>query len=164
MLAPVSRPLRLLFDYRNNYSAKALLEFGPSAGVRPPDAPESFTAADATIRGPFPALVLCKYSVVNRETGRADRVSHLLVAGSAGILDTLAVDNPGFANTEYLVNALNRLSGREDIIPLRPKSFAGRGLNLPRLTVNILGLIFIFLIPAAILTAGLAVWIKRKHA
>jgi hypothetical protein len=59
---------------------------------------------------------------------------------------------------------LNRLSGREDIIPLSPKSFAGRGLNLPRLTVNILGLIFIVLIPAAILTAGLAVWIKRKHA
>jgi hypothetical protein len=164
MLVPVSRPLRLLFDYRNNYSAKALLEFGPSAGVRSPGAPETFTADDAAIRGPFPALVLCNYSMVNRETGRADRVSHILAAGSAGILDTLAVDNPGFSNTEYLVNVLNRLSGREDIIPLRPKSFAGRGLNLPRLTVNILGLIFIFLIPAVILTAGLVVWVKRKHA
>jgi hypothetical protein len=165
MLAPVSRPLRILFDYRNNYSAKPLLEFGPSAGVRPSAAaPETFTARDAALRGPFPALVLCGYSVIDRETGRAGRVSHVLVSGSAGMLDTLTVDNPAFANAEYLVNLLNRLSGRRDIIPLRPKSFTGRGLNLPRFTVNLLGLLFIFLIPAAILTAGLAVWIRRKRA
>jgi hypothetical protein len=164
MLAPVSRPLRLLFDYRNNYSAKPLLEFGPSAGVRPPDAPETFTARDAALRGPFPALVLCRYSVINRETGKAERVSSVLVSGSAGMLDTLTVDNPAFANAEYLVNLLNRLSGRQDIIPLRPKSFTGRGLNLPRFTVNLLGLVFIFLIPAAILAAGLVIWIRRKRA
>jgi hypothetical protein len=164
MLAPVSRPLRILFDYRNNYSVKSLLEFGPSAGVRPSNAPGTFTADDAAFRGPFPALALCRYSVINRETGRADKVSNVLVAGSAGMLDTLAVDNPAFANTEYLVNLLNRLSGRQDIIPLSPKSFTGRGLNLPRFTVNVLGLIFIFLLPAAILAAGLVIWIKRKHA
>ncbi|MDR0730923.1 MAG: GldG family protein [Treponema sp.] len=164
MLAPVSRPLRILFDYRNNYSVKSLLDFGPSAGVRPPNAPDTFTADDAAIRGPFPALVLCRYSVINRETGKAGKVSNVLVSGSAGILDTLAVDNPAFANTEYLVNLLNRLSGRQDIIPLSPKSFTGRGLTLPRLTVNILGLVFIFLLPAVILAAGLVIWIKRKHA
>jgi hypothetical protein len=164
MLAPVSRPLRLLFEYRNNYSVKPLLTFGPSSGVRPSDAPDTFTAGDAVIRGPLPALALCRYSVINRETGQADKVSNVLVAGSAGMLDTLAVDNPAFANTEYLVNLLNRLSGRQDIIPLSPKSFTGRGLNLPRLTVNVLGVICIFLFPAAILAAGLVVWIKRKHA
>jgi hypothetical protein len=164
MLAPVSRPLRIIFDYRNNYSVKSLLDFGPSAGVRPSNAPDTFTADDAAIRGPLPALVLCRYSVINRETGKADGISNVVVAGSAGMLDTLAVDNPAFANTPYLVNLFNRLSGRQDIIPLSPKSFTGRGLNLPRLTVNILGLIFIFLLPAAILTLGLVIWIKRKHA
>jgi hypothetical protein len=164
MLAPVSRPLGILFEYRNNYSVKPLLVFGPSTGVRPSNAPDTFTAADAVIRGPLPALALCRYSVINRETGRADMVSNVLVAGSAGMLDTLAVDNPSFANTEYLVNLLNQLSGRQDIIPLAPKSFTGRGLNLPRLTVNVLGLIFVFLFPAAILAAGLVIWVKRKHA
>jgi ABC-2 type transport system permease protein len=164
LLAPVSRPLRALFEYRNNYSARPLLEFGPSAGVRPSAAPETFTAGDAVLRGPFPALVLSRYSVINRETGKADKVSNVLTAGSAGMLDTLTVDNPAFANAEYLVNLLNRLSGRQDIIPLRPKSFTGMGLNLPRFTVNLLGFIFIFLIPAAILAAGLVVWIGRRRA
>ncbi|MDR1899367.1 MAG: Gldg family protein [Treponema sp.] len=164
MLAPVSRPLRVLFDYRNNYSVKPLLEFGPSAGVRPSNAPDTFTAGDAALRGPFPALALCRYSVIDRATGKAEKVSNVLVSGSTGMLDALAVDNPAFANTEYLVNVLNRLSGRQDIIPLTPKSFTGRGLNLPRFTVNVLGLLFIFLFPAAILAAGLVIWIKRKHA
>jgi hypothetical protein len=164
MLAPVSRPLRILFDYRNNYSVKPLLEFAASAGVRPSNAPDSFTAADAPLRGPFPALALCRYSVIDRETGRAEKLSNVLVSGSAGILDTLAVDNPAFSNTEYLVNVLNRLAGRQDIIPLAPKSFTGRGLNLPRFTVNVLGLVFIFLCPAAILAAGLVVWVRRKHS
>ena len=164
LLAPVSRPLRILFEYRNNYSARPLLAFGPSAGVRPPEAGETFTAADAVLRGPFPALVLSRYSVINRETGAAERVSNLLTAGSAGMLDTLTVDNPAFANAEYLVKLLNRLSGRQDIVPLRPKSFTGRGLNLPRFTVNLLGLLFIFLIPAAILTAGLVVRMRRMRA
>jgi hypothetical protein len=163
-LAPVSRPLRLLFEYRNNYSVRPLLEFGASAGVRPSNAPETFTADDAVRRGPFPALALCRYSVIDQATGKAEKVSNVLVSGSTAMLDALAVDNPAFSNTEYLVNVLNRLSGREDIIPLRPKSFTGMGLNLPRLSVNILGLVFIFLFPAVILAAGLVVWIKRKHA
>jgi hypothetical protein len=159
MLAPVSRPLRILFDYRNNYSVKPLLEFGLSAGVRPPDAPETFTADDAAIRGPFPALTLSRYLA----TGGAGKVSRVLVSGSAAMLDTLVVDNPAFANAEYLLNLLNRLSGRQDIVPLRPKSFTGRGLNLPRFTVNMLGAIFIFLVPAVILAAGLVIWIKRRR-
>jgi hypothetical protein len=164
MLTPVSRPLTIVFDYRNNYSAKPLLNFGVSAGVRPSNAGDTFSAADAVRRGPFPALALCRYSIINRETGRAEMVSNVLVSGSTAMLDALAVDNPAFSNTEYLVNVLNRLSGRGDIIPLRPKSFTGRGLNLPRFTVNVLGLLFIFLLPAAILAAGLVIRIRRKHS
>jgi hypothetical protein len=164
MLVPVCRPLNKIFDYRNNYSAKVLLEFAASAGVRPSNAPPGFTADDALVRGPIPALVLCRYSLVNRATGRADAVSSVLVSGSTAMLDSFAVENPSFSNTAYLVNLLNQLANRQDIIPLRPKSFTSAGLNLPRLTVNIIGLAFIAVIPLVILAAGLAVWIKRKHS
>ncbi|MCL2127948.1 MAG: Gldg family protein [Treponema sp.] len=164
MLVPVSRPLAMVFDFRNNYSAKVLLEFAASAGVRPYGAPPEFTAGDALVRGPLPALVLGRYSVIDRSTGNAVAVSNVLVSGSAMMLDSLAVDNPAFSNTEYLVNVLNRLSARLDSIPLRPKSFTGAGLNLPRFTVNIIGAVFIAVIPLLILAAGIAVWIKRKHS
>ena len=164
MLVPVSRPLAAVFDYRNNYSVKVLLEFAATAGVRPSDAPPGFTADDALVWGPIPALALCRYSLVDRSTGRANAVSSVLVSGSAAMLDSFAIDNPGFSNTEYLVNMLNRLSSRRDVIPLRPKSFVGAGLNLPRLTINVIGLVFIAAIPLVILAAGLAVRIRRKNS
>jgi hypothetical protein len=163
LLVPVCRPLSKLFDYNNNYSVKVLLEFAASAGVRPSTAGPNFTADDALIWGPIPALALCRYSLVNRATGKADAVSNVLVSGSTAMLDSFAVENPSFSNTEYLVNVLNRLSNRLDIIPLSPKSFTGAGLNLPKLTVNIIGLIFIVVVPLIILAMGLTIWIKRKH-
>jgi ABC-type uncharacterized transport system involved in gliding motility auxiliary subunit len=168
MLMPVCRPLRVLFDYRNNNSVKVLLEFAASAGVRPSNAPPDFTAGAAAIRGPVPALALCGYSVVERSTmerstGKPPARSSVLVSGSTAMLDSFAVENPGFSNAEYLINVLNRLCGRQDTIPLQPKSFTGAALNLPKLTVNIIGLVFIALIPVLILAAGLAVWIKRRH-
>ncbi|MCL1929403.1 MAG: Gldg family protein [Treponema sp.] len=164
MLVPVSRPLSKIFDFRNNNSVKILLEFAASAGVRPSDAPLDFTSDDALIKGPIPALALCRYTIIDRSTGKAEAESNVLVSGSTAMLDSFAIENPGFSNTEYLVNVLNKLSSRHDIIPLRPKSYTSTALNLPRLTVNIIGLVFIVLIPLLILSIGLAVWIKRKHS
>jgi hypothetical protein len=164
MLVPVSRPLAKIFDYRNNNSVKVLLEFAASTGVRPSGAPPDFTSDDALVRGPIPALLLCGYSLMDRGAGKAGAQSNVLVSGSSAMLDAFAVENPGFSNAEYLVSLLNQLSGRSDIIPLRPKSFTSMGLNLPRLTVNIIGLLFMAAVPLVILAAGLAVWIKRKHS
>ena len=164
MLVPVCRPLAKIFDFRNNNSVKILLEFAPSAGVRPSDAPPDFTSDDALIWGPISAMALCRYTLADRTTGKAEAVSNVLVSGSTAMLDSFAVENPGFSNTEYLVNILNKLSNRHDIIPLQPKSFTGTALNLPKLTVNIIGLVFIALIPLLILSTGLTVWIKRKHS
>ncbi|MDR1412149.1 MAG: Gldg family protein [Spirochaetaceae bacterium] len=164
VLMPVSRPLETLFEYRNNYSAKVLLSFAASTGVRPSGAPPDFTADDAVRRGPIPALVLCAYSLTDRQSGKATAASYLLVSGSAGMLDGYSVNNPSFGNGEYLVNLLNSLTNRADIIAFQPKSFAGSPLNLPRAQVNILGLACIAAVPLSLLAAGLAVWTRRRRA
>jgi hypothetical protein len=162
MLMPVSRPLTRVFEFRNNYSAKVLLEFASSTGVRPPNAPADFTADDAVRHGPIPALILSSYSILDRQTARVDRASHILVSGSTGMLDSAVVNNPSFSNGEYLVNVLNSLSGRRDIITFQPKSFGGAGLMLSRTVVNVLGGILIFLIPALLILAGILVWTRRS--
>jgi ABC-type uncharacterized transport system involved in gliding motility auxiliary subunit len=162
MLMPVSRPLTQVFEFRNNYSAKALLEFASSTGVRPPDAPADFTADDAVRHGPIPALILSSYSILDRQTARVDRASYILVSGSTAMLDAAVVNNPSFSNGEYLVNVLNSLSGRRDIITFQPKSFSNTGLMLSRTVVNVLGGILIFLIPALLILAGILIWARRS--
>jgi len=162
MLMPVSRPLTRIFEFRNNYSARVLLEFASSAGVRPSNAPDTFTADDAVRHGPIPALILSSYSILDRQTARVDRASHILISGSTGMLDAYAVNNPSFSNGEYLVNVLNSLSGRKAGITFQPKSFSTAGLMLSRTAVNVIGGIFIFLIPALLILAGILVWVRRS--
>jgi ABC-type uncharacterized transport system involved in gliding motility auxiliary subunit len=164
MLMPISRPLRLLWEYRNNYSAKTLLQFAASTGVRPSGAPDTFTADDAAVHGPLPALILCTYAVRSRETARIDKASYLLVSGSAGMLSDYSVNNPGFSNAEYLVTVINQLTGRSAGITFRPKSFSGKDLMLSREQINIFGLILILIIPLGILFSGVIIWIRRSRS
>lgn len=163
MLMPISRPLSVLFDYRNNNSTKLLLQFGETAAVRPSGAPESFTQADATVRGPIPALVLASYSVRDKETGKAAKQSNLLISGSSGMLDTYSIDNSSLSNSEYLLNVLNTLTEKKETIKIQSKTITGKELNISTAQANWLGLIFALIIPMAIIGAGLGIWLYRRH-
>ncbi|MDR2553081.1 MAG: GldG family protein [Treponema sp.] len=161
MLMPVARPLEAVFEYRGNYSARPLLSFAASTGVRPSSAPADFTAASALVRGPLPAMLLCAYSLRDRGSGKIAAASYLVVSGSTAMMDGFAVNDPSFANAEYLVKLLNKLSAREEPLAFRSRTLAGGGLNLSKNTVNTLGAFLIFVIPLLVLASGLAVWIRR---
>lgn len=161
MLMPVARPLRAVFEYRGNYSARSLLTFAASTGVRPSSAAADFTAAGALVRGPLPAMLLCAWSLRDRESGKIAASSHLVVSGSTAMMDGFAVNDPSFANAEYLVKLLNKLSAREEPLAFRPRTLAGGSLNLSKNAVNTLGAFLIFVVPLLILAAGLVIWIRR---
>ncbi|HVI39941.1 MAG TPA: Gldg family protein [Anaerovoracaceae bacterium] len=163
MLMPISRPLKVLFDYRNNNSTTLLLQFGESAAVRPSDAPDSFTQADAAIRGPIPALVLASYSINDKETGKVQKQSNILVSGSSGMLDAYSIDNSSLSNSEYLLNVFNTLAERKETVKIQSKTITGNELNISTAEANWLGLIFALLIPLAILAMGVGIWLFRRH-
>jgi ABC-type uncharacterized transport system involved in gliding motility auxiliary subunit len=80
------------------------------------------------------------------------------------MLDGYAVNNPAFSNAEYLLNLLNSLAGREDIVLFQPKSFGGSVLALSRTAVNMLGAVLIIVIPLIILLAGIIIWLRRSRS
>ncbi len=163
MLMPISRPLSVNFDYRNNNSTAILLQFGETAAVRPSDAQESFTQADATIRGPIPALVLASYSVRDKETGTTAKQSNILISGSSGMLDAYSIDNSSLSNSEYLLHVINTLTEKKETIQIRSKTITGKELNISTSAANQLGFIFALLIPLAIIGAGIGIWLYRRH-
>ena len=162
MLMPLSRPLSVLYEYRNNNSTTVLLKFGDSTAVRPSDAPDEFTWEDAVIRGPLPALVLAQQTVRDKESGEEYK-SYVIVSGSAGMLDGYSIDNSSLANSEYLLNILNTVCQREDVFKIPSKSITGKALNISTGTANRLGLIFALIIPLLIIGAGVGVWLYRRH-
>ncbi|WP_312644955.1 GldG family protein [Hydrogenoanaerobacterium sp.] len=162
-LVPLSKPINALWEYRDEYSTRILLQYGESAGVRPADADDTFTADNAEQKGPFPALILSTKTKPNRELGAVAQASHVLVSGSSGLLDGYAIDNTSFANSEYLLNLFHSLSERKDIIKIPSKTIAGNALNMTQSKANGLGLVFALLLPLAILGTGIVIWMYRRH-
>jgi ABC-type uncharacterized transport system involved in gliding motility auxiliary subunit len=163
MLMPISRPLTVLYEYRNNNSTKVLLEFGKTAAVRPSDAPDTFSQTDATVRGPIPALVLASYSINDKATGKVQKQSNILVSGSSGMLDSYSIDNSSLSDSEYLLNVFNTLTDKKETIKIQSKTITGKELNISTAEANWLGLIFALLIPLAIIGAGVVIWLYRRH-
>jgi ABC-type uncharacterized transport system involved in gliding motility auxiliary subunit len=68
-----------------------------------------------------------------------------------------------FANSTYFLDLLGRISGRENQIYIQDKTLGFANLNITAAQMNILGVIFIALIPLAVLGTGIVVWLRRRH-
>ncbi len=160
LLMPLCRPISALFTSKVDYTTKVLTQFSKTSGIRPDDADENFTAEMATQRGPFSAWMISTHSV---RSGEEIKKSNVVLSGSTAMLDTYAMDNASFANAQYLINLFNDLAGREDVIQVTPKTITGNSLNLTQSTVDIIGSVFVFVLPPALLVLGLIVWLRRRH-
>lgn len=164
VLMPVSRPLKQLFEYQENYKTNLLLQFGKTSGVRPSDADDNFKAEEAAIKGPIPALLLCSYQESSRQnTLDAKPASHILVSGSTRFLDEATLSTEAFSNAAYIMQVLNELCEKDSGIIVEDRSLVGTVLNITRQSADALGNIFVFIIPLAMLAAGCAVWFFRRH-
>jgi len=157
-LMPLSRPMQRLFGARDGYIVETLLSFGETAGVRPADADETFTADQAEIFGPMPAFVLSRF-----QAGGAVHPSSVLVSASTGIFDPVALHNTSLTNSEFLLAVLGDLMGKDAGISIQPKSLSGRTLGITSAQVTTLGVLLAGVLPLLILTAGLAVWLVRRY-
>lgn len=161
MLMPLSRPLEVLFTSRDGRYTETLLAFGESAGVRPSDASGDFSAADAQQWGPMPAMVLASSRVY--ENGAVARQSTIVVSGSVSMLEDICLQNSSLCNSTYLVNLLNDLTQREESVVIAPKSLAGKTLGVNTAQVRTLGIVLVWVLPLAILLAGISVWLYRRY-
>jgi hypothetical protein len=162
VLLPLSRPLELLFTTQGSLQNEVLLEFADTAGVRPSAATAGFNVQQATRWGPLPALVLASKRIYGA-TGVTQFRSNLVLSASNAMLDTFSIQNTSLANSEYLLNLLNTLCERTDVVNIEPKSLAGQTLAITTRQASTLGVLLAGALPLAILGAGLAVWLARRH-
>ena len=161
VLMPLSRPLSALFSYRNNRTVTELLSFYDTSGVRPSAADDTFTASQATVRGPMPAMLLSTMQIAKAdgETGK----SNVLVCASTSALGASAVSNTSLNNANYLVTVFNRLFERENAVSIEAKSLAGNLLGISTAAASTWGIVLCVVIPLLILGAGIAIFLSRRH-
>jgi hypothetical protein len=160
-LMPLSRPMELLFSSKDGYYVEPLLAFGATSGVRPADAGADFTADQATVKGPLPALAFSSYNA--KGLSGAQLRSCVIVSSSAGIFDTIALQNTSLTNSEYLLLLLGDLLGQEAGISIEPKSLSGKVLGISSAQVSTLGVLLAGVLPLMILLAGVVVWLVRRY-
>jgi ABC-type uncharacterized transport system involved in gliding motility auxiliary subunit len=157
-LIPSSRPLRAVFDRHGYRSVTSLLQFSSHSGIY---SENDFETELLEVTGNIPALMLSSQTRSNAE--RIPQSAHVLVLGSIYAMGEGILANPNIANAEYFLNLLSILTGREDqiYIPDKTIGFTGLGANFSQ--IIIITIIFMALLPLVVFSAGIFVWLRRRH-
>lgn len=161
LLLPRAKPFQLLFASRDNQHTRELLRFSDTSGVRPSQAGSDFDPAKAALKGPLPALAhLIRQG--KAQSGQAPR-SSILLSASTAMLEAGILQNSQLANGEYLLKLVDDLTGRDQVVHLRPVSLAAARLGVNSLTTQWLGILLVGVLPGILLIAGLVVFLYRRH-
>ena len=117
------------------------------------DQPQSQAEGDA--RGPLD-LALAVGSA------KQDKKTRLVVVGDADVASD-ALMQAGAGNLLFLQNAVHWLLSDENRLAIPPKTSVETHLDLTRAEANVLFVIFLLVIPAAVAAAGVYVYLQRRR-
>jgi hypothetical protein len=158
---PLSRPLRIIFEGARYRTTKVLIQTSPSSGIRPADASLDWQPGDRDLASNIPLLAL---STSSRNNVDGDIVSaHVVACGSVLAWNPSILEENNFANSAYFLDLLGGLTKRGDQIYIQNKSLLASNLNITESIFWASVLIFIVLIPLAVLGTGIGVWLRRRH-
>src|SRR5260370_94282 len=106
-------------------------------------------------KGPLAIAVAGTYN-----TGRENGQGRFVVIGSSDWLANRFINFNG--NRDFALNAMNWLSSDEDLISIRPKEREDRRITMTRAQLNWVRIISQFLLPLAVVVAGVSVWWHRR--
>jgi ABC-type uncharacterized transport system involved in gliding motility auxiliary subunit len=160
-VTPQSRPLRLRFEGEKYKTVTTLLRSSPSSGIRPPDITADWTPSSADLSGAVPTLLLSRSSR-NVQTGAMDQ-SSVLVCGSTLAINPSILGSPNIANSRYFLDLLGKLTGQKTTVYIEDKTLGFTQLGATVNQVMIITIIFMIVLPLAVLVSGIVIWLRRRH-
>lgn len=140
-------------------TAHALLKTTDKAGVLPIDADKSWDYKDAiTGNGENVAAE----GVMTNEDKSSSRV---IIFGSYVMFSDTIMQYNSFNNSAYFMNVVNTIADKEDVgITIESKSIDNTELGITDVaTQNTMLVVFVIVIPIAILVAGFVLWLRRRN-
>jgi ABC-type uncharacterized transport system involved in gliding motility auxiliary subunit len=110
--------------------------------------------AQRDIRGPVPVALALERTIEKRD----QRV--VVVGGSSFLSNAFA---GLLSNLDLGINMLNWLAADDELITIQPRARVDSTLTLSQASLNAIGLGFLFALPAALLSAGGAIWWRRRR-
>ena len=140
-------------------TAHAMLKTSDKAGVLPIDADKNWDYKDAVSgNGEYVAAE----GVMANEDKNSSRV---IIFGSYVMFSDTIMKYNSFNNSAYFMNVINTIADKEDVgITIESKSIDNTELGITDVaTQNTMLVVFVIIIPIAILVAGFVFWLRRRN-
>lgn len=152
---PYSKSLTTLFETSGDISVVPLLTSTDKAYTTTNFEDKKQTDEDET--GEFTVGVLA----ANSKYG-----SMIYVSGNTMLMSISpeqVTNSFGFANYDYFMNINNLMQGNTESFNVGEKTLIGNTITVTPVAQLAIGFIYAILIPIAVLTAGIIIWIKRRN-
>ncbi|MEG0615149.1 MAG: GldG family protein [Oscillospiraceae bacterium] len=160
LIVPMSREIELLYDEKDTRKTTALLSTSDTSYIYPADATTELNIDEVEL-GKNPLVVLGSKHVYNTE--KAENVySNVLVFGSTMMVGDYFTADSSLNNGDYMLNSVNNITGKGASIIIVPKDLTNTSLNVTVPQAILIRNIVLFIIPAAIIIAGIIVSIRRR--
>ena len=88
--------------------------------------------------------------------------SNVLVIGSSETMDEAFTSTTYYNNGDYFVSVLNTMAGKNSGISIVAKDLSAATFDIDKGTVSRYMVLFVFVIPLAVLIVGAVVFIRRR--
>jgi len=160
IIAPVSRPVNLLFEKDNDKETTVILKSSDSCTVIPVDADNSYDISGSE-KGSQNIMVKSSKSVYDDNNEKTS--SNVVVAGSSFLVDYYMLTQTAYNNGEFMINALNKITGKSNGITIVAKSLDSATITISESQTAVLTTIFVFVVPAIIVVIGIVVFVRRRN-
>ena len=139
--------------------AHAILNTSEKAGIYPLDAEENWDYNDAVKGEPI------SVAAEGIKSNTDETESKLVVFGSYIMFNSKIMNFNSYNNSSYLMNLINTVSGKDDTgITIETKTMESTELGVADVaTRSIIMVIFVIVIPIAVIIIGLVLWIRRRN-
>ena len=159
VLLPISQGLTVADDLRDTLSVPKLLTTSSSAFAKAVGYElTTYEKEDGDVNGPFALAVAISDTVDDGITGDIVWVS------SAALVDDQTNTQVSGGNQDFFLNALGYLcQAEQSSLSIHAKSLSSETLTMDSATVSALTIAVVGVIPAAVITLGIVIWIRRKR-
>ena len=162
VIAPYSKPMRLLWTQSGLMTATEILQTSPVSYAKLKNASEtiqSYEKEEGDLDGTFSAAIHVEYSqIVNNVT----QTSNLLFLSSPYMFTADLINSDSYGNMRFMTNIMNEFNDTSVSVEIQNKRFTDPELEVIGNQLTVV-LVLLCVIPAVIILMGIFVWYWRKN-
>ncbi len=161
---PNARAISARFETGDGYNSCETL-VASSAGAVLKDmfvTDDSWKAEDVAEKNSYASVAFASYKALHQDT-HISTYNYIIALGSDLIVDPTLMAAAQYNNGDFLLSTINEITGKTEGITIISKVISSNSFEITQQTINTLTLIFAAVIPVAIFTVGIVIWVRRRH-